>query len=1831
MNGTAQRQASPFQKEVRLFAAFAAGALLLFAALLAPGKAWAAQDTWEGSGTASSPYLIQSASDMKVLADNVNASSQASTYENAYFLVTRDIDLTANSETSNWVPIGRNASRYFAGHFDGNGHTVTVNVSVATGDSGLFGYIKGASSQTPAVVENLAVAGTVTAVGSPTNTNGIGGICGHGENVRLENLRNEATVTGGYRLYDVGGIIGCAATNTSIQIRNCTSTGNLSSRKNVGGIVGTISTPQRGQNVIENCYTLGEITCSNPACDNYAGGIMGYATFTQLSGMLKISNCYSAATIQHSSRPDNRFGIGYNNSQLDGANQAVSFLFAYDHCYALNGTFYQMFAENPYERNQQPSTTEVRGATKDELQGKALATTMTTSGAYRYAKDSYATLLWEVPEGAPRITAQPQPCSVQSAQAGTVSVVAENPSLQAGDTLSYQWYRSTTARRGNAGDVAVEGATSPTCTIPSSETGTAWYYCAVTNSRGTVLSDAVKTVVWAEAAATPLVATPVTSAEFNQQSSSAVNTVSVLATRPDAAEDGYLSYQWYEMLGATPSASVDAPIAGANDAALAIDMTQLGERSYWCLVTNTTGPATNTATAQSSVITVRVNPLSVGTPAALCALATQVNSGDALEGFTVALSADLDMAGTTLQPIGSSANPFRGNFLGQGHAISNLSVSGGSNTALFGAVAGRSTANPCRIENFTVQGSASATAGVAAGVAARAHNVALSQVGCNMTVTAGSGQYDYAGGIVGVVPAYAQSSLSVSQCYFTGSISGGACTGGILGTSSNAPFVAIDSCYVRGTLSGTAVGGIVGASTASSTAYTTSISHCYVQGVASGSAAAGSIMGQAPALEGSTAPVSVSDTLACVVSSSGSTAVSVPSVGVNTGQVADGSKTVDASTLKSESSVEVLGSAFASDWYVLNDGYPRLAWQPVPTGVARIESWSDDDAYHVGSSADPLYVEACNPYGTKEGLSYQWLLEQGDGSLAPITGAATSSLEVSTSANDQGVRRFVCRVSYTAQDGSVTTIDSPRISVTVYEDAGAPTIASQPENAAIKQFVASRTLAVSAKCGQTGSVLTYQWYAGAAADFASASPIDGATGSECAIDATELGTRYYWCVVTNKVAVTGNQASATTKPACVTVVPYTIESVNDLIELSNMVNSGTSFADAEIAVTADVDLTGACKDGSFTCIGSNADTPFLGALRGEGHTITLALDGGAAMGCGLIGYAGDAGHTASVSNLTVQGSVKGASRTGGIVGSARNFVGTNLRNKATVTSTNMYAGGVVGYTEGAIGSTTLQGCVNAGSVSAKYANVGGIVGYAGNTFYTNDLTIEDCYNTGNITGTYNTGGVLGGIVNSKGLTVRVSRCYSAGTVAATLDNMATQSGAIVGFPLGDDAASATYVQQCYWLNGSAANGCGSGSAVTGSWGASKTECLSASALKGAASKLGGAFKFNWAGYPLLTWEAEAPLTDISGWKVSITCPATWNGSSLDASVSLRNPNGTLPDDVDALSVSVMLNGTAVAAVRTDNGTWHVAVKAPGTYQVAISGNEDHGFTGAVKASFTVAEQKEPEPQPANPDPVRPDSPSTPDKPSNPSQTDTSDQPSDPSQTDTPDQPSDPSQPDTPSQPSDPDDQPATPSFPDVQDPSAWYYESVYRAAEKGLITGYTDSNGNVTGFGPEDSLTRAQAAVILWRHFQPNEAEAYNAIAAQNSTGMPDVDSGAYYTGAANWAVSVGVINGKEIDGERIFDPDAPITREQLCCVIANVASIFKGTQIQGSTPDKLLSMPDAGIVSNWAFDSVAWGLNNGVINGADINGVRYIQPDVNVNRATMAAILMNSLDEGLL
>jgi|GEM_PF-787683 len=255
------------------------------------------------------------------------------------FTLTADIDLTGKAQ----LPIGSYAKPY-TGHFDGNGHSVTISI-IGTECAGLFAVTDGA------YIENLTVCGEVrnafAATNAETKANGnysatggivglakagtsvvncvnkakvigpcnLGGVVGIAYNygsapVEITDCVNEGTLTCTYG--NMGGILGRIQIQTdsypAVTLKGCKNTVDLTytsnDRARFGGIVGYVRV-NAGVVIIDGCRNTGDLsgTNTNKTESNFpnVGGIAGRAeVVTKANSALQISNCFVSGKVESS-------------------------------------------------------------------------------------------------------------------------------------------------------------------------------------------------------------------------------------------------------------------------------------------------------------------------------------------------------------------------------------------------------------------------------------------------------------------------------------------------------------------------------------------------------------------------------------------------------------------------------------------------------------------------------------------------------------------------------------------------------------------------------------------------------------------------------------------------------------------------------------------------------------------------------------------------------------------------------------------------------------------------------------------------------------------------------------------------------------------------------------------------------------------------------------------------------------------------------------------------------------------------------------------------------------------------------------------------------------------------------------------------------------------------------------------------------------------------------------------------------------------------------------------------------------------------------------------
>lgn len=258
----------------------------------------------------------------------------------------------------------------FSGTFDGNGHTVTLNITSGSANTGLFKKLVGG-----ATVKNVTTAGTVSG-GAST-----GAIAGNADGkVSIFNCKNTATVTGTGK--GVGGILGYSyPANGYATIESCANTGAIvaEGKQQTGGIAGNLE----GAHVIRNCYNTGSVT----ATSGFAG-IVGRGT----KGVT-VENCYSTGA------------IATGGFALVGVATSTSPAVSVKNSYAVEGTgkdiIYIFEGSTPISRDEK---TGYKSA--DEMKSPAFAALL--GEAFMAKAGDYPALSWETPTAAVSFTIQPE-------------------------------------------------------------------------------------------------------------------------------------------------------------------------------------------------------------------------------------------------------------------------------------------------------------------------------------------------------------------------------------------------------------------------------------------------------------------------------------------------------------------------------------------------------------------------------------------------------------------------------------------------------------------------------------------------------------------------------------------------------------------------------------------------------------------------------------------------------------------------------------------------------------------------------------------------------------------------------------------------------------------------------------------------------------------------------------------------------------------------------------------------------------------------------------------------------------------------------------------------------------------------------------------------------------------------------------------------------------------------------------------------------------------------------------------------------------------------------
>lgn len=232
----------------------------------------------EGSGTEEDPFIISNAVDYRRFAESVN---QGTTYEGQFIKLNDNIGSKENPVTiSVGVYTGNSSTnRVFKGSIDGNGKTLTVDISATGQYKAPFGYVDGST------IKNFNIAGHILVSKNENEYCYEAGLIGYANNVTIKDCLNtvdvEYTYYSGKYSYYIGGFVGYA--NETLLIEDSVFNGKFLGPSGISAAGGFVGRNNNSSNkTIKNCLFVPELLATSQK-DNM--------TFVSLNAGT-LENCY---------------------------------------------------------------------------------------------------------------------------------------------------------------------------------------------------------------------------------------------------------------------------------------------------------------------------------------------------------------------------------------------------------------------------------------------------------------------------------------------------------------------------------------------------------------------------------------------------------------------------------------------------------------------------------------------------------------------------------------------------------------------------------------------------------------------------------------------------------------------------------------------------------------------------------------------------------------------------------------------------------------------------------------------------------------------------------------------------------------------------------------------------------------------------------------------------------------------------------------------------------------------------------------------------------------------------------------------------------------------------------------------------------------------------------------------------------------------------------------------------------------------------------------------------------------------------------------------------
>jgi hypothetical protein len=160
-------------------------------------------------------------------------------------------------------------------------------------------------------------------------------------------------------------------------------------------------------------------------------------------------------------------------------------------------------------------------------------------------------------------------------------------------------------------------------------------------------------------------------------------------------------------------------------------------------------------------------------------------------------------------------------------------------------------------------------------------------------------------------------------------------------------------------------------------------------------------------------------------------------------------------------------------------------------------------------------------------------------------------------------------------------------------------------------------------------------------------------------------------------------------------------------------------------------------------------------------------------------------------------------------------------------------------------------------------------------------------------------------------------------------------------------------------------------------------------------------------------------------------------------------------------------------------------------------------------------------------------------------------------------------------------------------------------AAKGIINGTSQDTYN-----PGAQVTRADFIKLLINTL---------GLGSDFTTIFEDVSLKDYYYREVGIAKALGIVTGR---GNNVFDPKAPITRQEMMTMTAKAMKIAKKIKA-GSIGSDLSNYEDSANIATYASESIALLVRSGIVTGSG----NRINPIANTTRAEAAVIMYRILN----